>query len=157
MRKLHELLASDEPEAEGLLSYDCSYGIRLANRELFTLVNEVSQRNQKIIKTLSLTLNGKTKIFPLVKKRTATLEISSISMITSAQHTKVLKLSQEKFDKLQDEHEDFVPSEVVLEAFYTTNNEYAEDRDSYFRISKDRISIFDSDDQLKMTFRGFKF
>ena len=34
MRKVHELLKSDEKIAEDLLSHDCSFGIRLASRDL---------------------------------------------------------------------------------------------------------------------------
>ena len=37
------------------------------------------------------------------------------------------------------------PEEVVLEAFYITNNKFAEDKDTYFRISNNRISIFGPD------------
>lgn len=38
------MLSSDEPEAEGLLTHDCSYGIRLANRDHFTLSKQASMR-----------------------------------------------------------------------------------------------------------------
>ena len=66
------------------------------------MVDEIKNNfnnDQKIIKTLSLTLNGKTKIFPMVKKRSA-MEIDTICIIKSAQHTKTLALHDEKLYKL---------------------------------------------------------
>ena len=63
------------------------------------MVDEIKNyfnNDQKIIKTLSLTLNGKTKIFPLVKKRSeAVMGLKTIYMIKSAQHTKTLSLQHE--------------------------------------------------------------
>ena len=83
MRIVYDLLSSDEEDiAENLLTYECSYGIRLASRKMFEKGNSKEEaenfqkafskeviRKEKIIRTLSITSHGTTKIFPLTKMR----------------------------------------------------------------------------------------
>ena len=73
MRKVHDLISADDAITEGLISHSCSYGIRLASRELLAgkkkgnlkaLVDEEDEyteafEDEEIIKTLSITSKGR--------------------------------------------------------------------------------------------------
>jgi len=76
MREIYDLMSSDEEISENLISHTCSFGIRLTSRSQFKKKGNYTQKEQDefykafpkkdvIIKTLSLTSLGKTKIFPL--------------------------------------------------------------------------------------------
>lgn len=66
MREIYDLISSADKIAGNLISHDCSYGIRLATREHFKeMLNESDFKDEKIIKTLSITMKGQTEIFPL--------------------------------------------------------------------------------------------
>ena len=107
MRKIHDLLSSDDDIAENLLTHECSFGIRLASRKIFekgSSKEEVEQfqkdflkeitRGEKIIKTLSLTSYGTTKIFPLVKERVwYSKRIARVKLIKHVNFTKKLGLA----------------------------------------------------------------
>lgn len=45
----------------------------------------------------------------------------------------------------------------VLENFYTTHADFADQQDSYLQVYKDKIRIFDPDGKLAMTYSNFKF
>ena len=73
-------------------------------------------------------------------------EISKIRLIKDDDHTMKFTL----------EYPDEEPEEV-LEAFYTTNYEFLEDRNSYLRISKDKIHIFNSEGDHMLTYKNLAF
>ena len=129
MRKVHDLISADDAITEGLISHSCSYGIRLASRELLAgkkkgklkdLVDEEDEyteafEDEEIIKTLSITSEGVTKIFPLMKERanSASKEISDVRLIKKEEHTMRFSLEQPPGEP-----------EEVLEAFYTSNHDF---------------------------------
>ena len=99
MQKLYPLLTSRDSSAEDLIKYDCSFAIIQAKRAMFVhkrnmmtgLTDSVKKafRHQKNIRVLTIGHSGKSKHFPIIKKRKEdSNEIDNIYLIKDERNTR---------------------------------------------------------------------
>ena len=75
-------------------------------------------------------------------------DITKVYLIKSSKNTRLLKIPMVEKEEIKDD---------VLENFYTTHDDFADLKDFYLQVCRDKIRIFNREGKLVMTYSNFKF